>query len=469
MKEKGKKGCSEGCRTSVLAAAGVLLLVFAAFALVPATAQAAVEVRVDAPEYVDVEETSFVATIVVDDVTNLNSAQFDLSFDKSVVEVSDVKDGEIGGEEMPIVGWRLNPDKDTVRVIVMPSIGEGVSGVGYLAKIEFEVKGDEGDESVLDIGDVILTHPFNDKKIEGKKLFLIDKKFKDELDDEEISDELKEKFEDEGYHLENPTVTIESTTKWVISDVQEDGREIYVVDGGVREEPNLPDLIVSDGREIPVKWIDATVTIGQPPSEDGGKEDDDPEITAFEPAEAVVSSAEGESMTFKVTLDQPVEISWQLNGTEVQRDEEVTEAAYTNTSVAVGTWNLTAIATNTETELSTAHTWIWNVASTSTLEPGAATPTPTPKGEETEGTTPTPTPTLAPGETPLPEEEATPTKPTPTQPSTEEEKTTKTKARPTPTLEPEEKGLPGFEAVFAIAAVVLGVAVAEVLQRRAKK
>lgn len=389
MKEKGKKGCSEGCRTSVLAAAGVLLLVFAAFALVPATAQAAVEVRVDAPEYVDVEETSFVATIVVDDVTNLNSAQFDLSFDKSVVKVKDVEDGEIGGETVPVLTWDL-VDSETVVVIIWLPPGVGRSGSGHLAEIEFEVKGDEREKSELSLSNGVLS--------------------------------------------------------------------------GLREREGYEALELE---EIPAEWKNATITIGQEVKEEGKDEEEPPEITA-EPAEAVVSSAEDESMTFKVTLDQPVEIRWQLNGTEVQRDEEVTEAAYTNTSVAVGTWNLTAIATNTETELSTAHTWIWNVASTSTLEPGAATPTPTPKGEETEGTTPTPTPTLAPGETPLPEEEATPTKPTPTQPSTEEEKTTKTKARPTPTLEPEEKGLPGFEAVFAIA-VVLGVAVAEVLQRREKK
>ena len=391
MKEKGKKGCSEGCRTSVLAAAGVLLLVFAFFALVPATAQAAVEVRVDAPEYVDVEETSFVATIVVDDVTDFNSAQFDLSFDKSVLEVKGVEDGEIDGETVPIVRWVLNPDKDTVRVVASFAIGEGVSGSGYLAKIEFEVKGEKGEESELNISKVRLYN--------------------------------------------------------------------------------------SSAKKIPANWIGAEIRIGPPEEGDGGDEnppeegdggdenDEAPEITAFEPAEAVVSSAEGEPTTFKVTVDQTVEIIWQINGTLVQTNETVTEAAYTNTSAVAGISNVSAVATNPETGLSAVHTWIWNVASTSTLEPGAATPTPTPETEETEGTTPTPTPTLAPGETPLPEEEeATPTKPTATPPSTEEEK--KTKARPTPELE--EEKTPGFEAVFAIA-VVFGVAVAEVLHRGRKK
>jgi len=156
MKEKGKKGCSEGCRTSVLAAAGVLLLVFAFFALVPATAQAAVEVRVDAPEYVDVEETSFVATIVVDSVTDLNSAQFDLSFDKSVLEVTGVEDGELDGETVPVLTWDL-VDSETVVVIIWLPPGVGRSGSGHLAEIEFEVKGDEREKSELSLSNGVLS------------------------------------------------------------------------------------------------------------------------------------------------------------------------------------------------------------------------------------------------------------------------------------------------------------------------
>lgn len=111
-----------------------------------------VEVRVNAPEYVDEGET-FIATIDVDGVTDFNSAQFDSSFDPRIVMVTDVKGGEIDGESVPILGWALMPDstKDTVRVLItMPTV-EIVSGSGYLARIKFDVKGDEGDKSVLDI------------------------------------------------------------------------------------------------------------------------------------------------------------------------------------------------------------------------------------------------------------------------------------------------------------------------------
>jgi hypothetical protein len=54
-----------------------------------------VKVTVNAPAYV---EETFNVTIEVDNVTEFNSGQFDLSFNSSVLNVTDVKDGEIDGE-----------------------------------------------------------------------------------------------------------------------------------------------------------------------------------------------------------------------------------------------------------------------------------------------------------------------------------------------------------------------------------
>nr|QNO53346.1 hypothetical protein GMAEILFI_00018 [Methanosarcinales archaeon ANME-1 ERB6] len=346
---EGKERCRGRRKTSV--AVGILLIAIAFIAVTPVTAQP-VEVRVT-PESVSVEEgETFVATIDVDSVTDLNSAQFDLSFDPDVVKVTDVKEGKIDGEDVgkQIFNWHLNPDKDVVVVISMMPIGEGVSGSGNLAEIEFKVKGKDGGKSKLNFSYGELTN-------------------------------------------------------------------------------------ISAG-DISANWINATVTVGA--GEGGENEEEPPEITECDPAEEVVSSTEGEAMTFKVTVDQTGDISWQINGTEVQTDEDVTEAAYTNVSAVVGAWNISAIATNRATGLSGMHTWIWNVTPTSTQEPGV---TPTPKPEtnvtETEGTTPTPS--LASRETPL--REATPgVKPTST-PSTEE------KATPTPKV-------PGFEVIFAIAVLL---------------
>ena len=164
-----------------------------------------------------------------------------------------------------------------------------------------------------------------------------------------------------------------------------------------------------------------------------------PVITAWNPAEAVISNAVGESRTFNISVDQIADISWQINGTEVQTNESVPEAVYTNTSAVIGTWNVSAIATNTTTGLSVMHTWIWNVTLTPT-----ATVTPTPTPTLAPGETPAPTPTLAPGETPKPT--ATPT----------------TDGKPTPTPTPKQ-GVPGFEAIFAIAVML---AIVYILRRK---
>jgi cell division septation protein DedD len=177
----------------------------------------------------------------------------------------------------------------------------------------------------------------------------------------------------------------------------------------------------STAEEIPAEGVDAEIKVGTGKKE---KEEESPGITAWEPMEEVVSSVEGESVTFEILVDQTVDISWQINGTEVKTDEGVTESSFRESAVA-GTWNVLAIATSTETGLSSMHTWIWSVRPTSTEVP-----------EET------PTPTLAPRVTPTatptaPPEEATPTTPIP---------------KP-----------PGFEVVFAIAVLT---AIAYMLLRK---
>ena len=90
-------------------------------------------------------------------------------------------------------------------------------------------------------------------------------------------------------------------------------------------------------------------------------------------------------------------VSWLLNGTEVQTNESVTEASYTNISPTVGTWNITAIASN---ENGTGmQTWVWNVSQ-------QVTPTPSP--------IPTPSPTSGPTSSPSPITKSSPA-PAPTQ------------------------------------------------------
>jgi hypothetical protein len=113
-----------------------------------------VQVTVNAPEYV---EGSFDASIEVDSVSYFNSGQFDLAFDSSVVSVTDVADGSLDGEAIPVSDWeRL--DNDTIRVIMDVSGIAGVNWSGNLATITFAVVGKTGAKSVLDISNGLLVN-----------------------------------------------------------------------------------------------------------------------------------------------------------------------------------------------------------------------------------------------------------------------------------------------------------------------
>ena len=346
MKEK----CKE--RICVLAIAAVLL----ALIFTPVIAASRVELSVNAPEEI-VEGSTFEVSIAVEEIDDLNSGMFDLSFDSSVVDVINVTDGNVDGTAIPAEMWSADDGNQITVIIDIPGI-TGVSGSGNLATVSFEVVGGKRDKSELEI-------------IESS-VQLVD---------------------DEAEFIEVGKLR---------------GTEIKVVD---------------------VIEVDEEKEEEEPPP---------PGITALVPMEEAVSSTEGESITFEISVDQEVDISWQINGTEEQVDEGVTKAAYTNTSAVAGTWNVSAIATNTETDLVSTHTWIWSVTPAST--------------EASEGT-PTPTPTLAQGvtSTSTPTSKATPTpgqtvKVTPTAKPTSTPKSKET--APTPTSK-----TPGFEAIFAIAAM----------------
>jgi hypothetical protein len=83
-----------------------------------------------------------------------------------------------------------------------------------------------------------------------------------------------------------------------------------------------------------------------------------PEITFYAP-ESAVNDSHGATRTFNITINQTVNVSWQINGTVVQTDESITEASYTNLSAVVGTWNVSVIVNNANgTDM---QTWVWTV------------------------------------------------------------------------------------------------------------
>ena len=85
-----------------------------------------------------------------------------------------------------------------------------------------------------------------------------------------------------------------------------------------------------------------------------------PEIISHAP-ESPVNNYIGANRTFKITINQTVDVSWQINGTEVQTNASVTAASYTNTSAVNGTWNVSAVVSNANgTDM---QTWVWTVTS----------------------------------------------------------------------------------------------------------
>jgi len=111
------------------------------------------EVTIGVPVTVNAPKTvsgAFNATIDIGNVDGLDSGQFDLSFNSSVVNVTAVYDGNIGGTTVPVSGWSFI-DADTIRVLFNCPDADAVSGSGSLATISFEITGSVGDNSVLDI------------------------------------------------------------------------------------------------------------------------------------------------------------------------------------------------------------------------------------------------------------------------------------------------------------------------------
>ena len=108
-------------------------------------------------------------------------------------------------------------------------------------------------------------------------------------------------------------------------------------------EDDLGDEIVS------VNWVKGTFSCVplEPPN-----------MISFSPS-SPVTDVEGVTRTFTITMDQTVNISWQIDGTEVKYNRDVTEAFYTYSSANVGSWNVSAIACNENGRVM--QTWIWNV------------------------------------------------------------------------------------------------------------
>ena len=82
-----------------------------------------------------------------------------------------------------------------------------------------------------------------------------------------------------------------------------------------------------------------------------------PVIISFEPT-TLISDVVGATRKYTIFVNQSVNVNWYLNGTEIQFNESVSNAEYTNTSASAGTWIISAIATNANGIAKQNWTWI---------------------------------------------------------------------------------------------------------------
>ena len=87
-----------------------------------------------------------------------------------------------------------------------------------------------------------------------------------------------------------------------------------------------------------------------------------PNITSWYPEETVIEDIESANRTFNISINQTVNVSWPINGTEVFNQSGVNFSEYTNESAVAGYWEVTAHVFNENG--SDMHTWLWSVKDT---------------------------------------------------------------------------------------------------------
>lgn len=135
----------------------VCLLALTTLIVVPAAAASEVSIGVD-PANVPAG-SDFTVSINIADVVNFDAAQYDITYDETVLEVTSVSDGLIGTTAIPAAdSWAYIPadTQGTIRVVNnIPGL-DGVTGSGYLSVIHFHAIGDAGTSSDITINNGLL-------------------------------------------------------------------------------------------------------------------------------------------------------------------------------------------------------------------------------------------------------------------------------------------------------------------------
>ncbi len=114
------------------------------------TGSAGVTVSIKAPATVSAGG-EFVARVEISGVQNFDSANYDVTYDPSVIEVTEVTDGTIDDVAVPVAMWDFLPSGVQGEAGIINNVPgvPGVNGSGSLAEIHFRVNGSAGESSTI--------------------------------------------------------------------------------------------------------------------------------------------------------------------------------------------------------------------------------------------------------------------------------------------------------------------------------
>ncbi|MEK7354440.1 MAG: CARDB domain-containing protein, partial [Chloroflexota bacterium] len=111
-------------------------------------------VSVAAPDYVT-PDSIFIARIDITEVANFDSANYDVTFNPTIVEVTNVTGGKVAGTDIPVNLWN-EPEPGRVTIAQNVPGLTGANGTGYLSAIRFHVLGSPGQTTNITLSNGIL-------------------------------------------------------------------------------------------------------------------------------------------------------------------------------------------------------------------------------------------------------------------------------------------------------------------------
>jgi len=140
----------------ILGLIAIVALLLGGGALFPVVAQEATVVTIEAPAEATAD-SDFTANVSVNELTDFDACQYDVTFDPLVLRLDDVTSGLIDSTTVPVDLYN-ELSAGTFRVIQNVPGLSGVTGSGYLAVLHFHVIGSEGESSAIDLSNGVLSN-----------------------------------------------------------------------------------------------------------------------------------------------------------------------------------------------------------------------------------------------------------------------------------------------------------------------